>query len=125
MPFQINHSTDVNAVEQVAGAWRRTLADGERMMVIEWTMGAGVTVPMHQHPHEQCGYVVSGEMLFTVEGAERAITAGMGYLVTGNTPHGARFNVPTVIVDVFSPPREDYRNTTSNAPSYMTGTMKA
>jgi quercetin dioxygenase-like cupin family protein len=111
MPYQQNASKNVLAVEQVKGAHRRTLVDGERMMIIEWTMEAGAGVPLHQHPHEQCGYVVSGEMIFTAAGKEHSLTPGMGYLVTGNEPHSARFPVPTIVIDIFSPPREDYRGT--------------
>jgi quercetin dioxygenase-like cupin family protein len=109
MPYQSNHSTQVKPVEQVTGAFRRTLVDGEKMMIIEWTMDPGTAIPLHQHPHEQSGYVISGEMVFFTQGNEHRIRPGMGYLVTGNEPHGARFDVPTVIVDIFSPPRADYR----------------
>ena len=109
MPYQAKHGRHVTAVEQVKGATRRTLVDGEKMMIIEWTMESGTTIPLHHHPHEQSGYIASGEMIFNVEGQEHHLTPGMGYLVTGHEPHGARFDVPTVVVDIFSPPREDYR----------------
>lgn len=109
--FQKNDSQSVQSVEQVPGAFRRVLADGDRMMVIEWMMNPGVVVPIHNHPHEQSGYVVSGEMLFATGGVEHSITAGMGYAVAGTVPHGARFPVATTVIDIFSPPREDYRGT--------------
>ena len=119
--FQAQSSGAAQAVEQVPGAFRRVLADGDRMMVIEWTMNAGVVVPLHNHPHEQSGYVISGEMVFTCDGKENRIMPGMGYAVAGNVPHGARFPVPTVIIDIFSPPREDYRG---DKPSTYTLTPK-
>ncbi|MBI1800254.1 MAG: cupin domain-containing protein, partial [Chloroflexi bacterium] len=107
------------------GGFRRTLGDGEKMMIIEWTFEPGALVRMHQHPHEQCGYVISGEMLFTIEGSERRVPAGMGYSIPGGVPHSARCEQACVLVDIFSPPREDYRATMPGAPSYMSGTMKA
>ena len=109
MTFQKNHGDRVQSVEQVPGAHRHLLVDGDNMMIIEWRMDAGVVVPIHNHPHEQSGYVVSGVMLFTADGAEHVLAPGMGYLVQGHVPHGARFPEPAVIVDIFSPPREDYR----------------
>ncbi len=107
--FQKNDSTDVQPVEQVPGAFRRVLADGNHMMVIEWSMNQGVSVPEHNHPHEQAGYIISGQMLFHCDGKDWVLDPGMGYVVSGGTPHGADFPVATVAVDIFSPPREDYR----------------
>ncbi len=107
--MQAIDSRDVSPVEQVPGAFRRVLADGDRMMVIEWRMDAGVTVPAHNHPHEQSGYIVSGQMNFRCDGKDYALYPGMGYVVSGGTPHSADFPVASVIVDIFSPPREDYR----------------
>ena len=107
--YQQNASKDVKPVEQVAGGLRRTLVDGAKMMLIEWTFKKGVVVPLHQHPHEQCGYIVKGKMIFTCDGEEHVLTPGMSYLVQGNVPHGAQFAAATVAVDIFSPPRADYR----------------
>ena len=123
MPFQSNQSKDVQPVQQIAGGFRRTLGDGDKMMLIEWTFEPGAMVPMHSHPHEQCGYVVAGEMKFTIEGKERSVPAGMGYSIPSNVPHSARFEQSTVLIDIFSPPREDYRASSGGAPSYLTGTM--
>src|SRR5207247_6495910 len=109
--------------QQVKGGNRRVLSDGDRMMLVEWRFEPGATVPEHSHPHEQCGYVISGTMLFTIDGEEREVLLGTGYLIPSNVPHSARFEEFTVLIDVFSPPREDYRESSAGAPSYMMGTM--
>ena len=124
MKFHSHHTNAVAPVEQIPGGFRRVLADGDEMMVIEWRMNPGVNVPLHSHPHEQSGYVISGEMLFTVDGLERAVTPGTAYSIPGNLPHSARFEQPSVLIDIFSPPREDYRAMSATAPSYMLGTMQ-
>ena len=124
MKFHSHHTNAVAPVEQIPGGYRRVLADGDEMMVIEWRMRAGVKVPLHAHPHEQSGYVISGEMLFTVDGVERAVTPGTAYSIPGNLPHSARFEQTSVLIDIFSPPREDYRAMSASAPSYMLGTMQ-
>jgi len=123
MKFHSNHTQAVAPVEQIPGGFRRVLADGEKMMVIEWRMNPGVIVPLHAHPHEQSGYVISGEMLFTIDGVEHAVKPGTAYSIPGNTSHSARFEQASVLIDTFSPPREDYRATSAAAPSYMLGTM--
>jgi quercetin dioxygenase-like cupin family protein len=124
MKFHSHHTNAVAPVEQIPGGFRRVLADGDEMMLIEWRMNTGVNVPLHAHPHEQSGYVISGEMLFTVDGVERAVTPGTAYSIPGNLPHSARFEQPSVLIDIFSPPREDYRAMSASAPSYMLGTMQ-
>ncbi len=121
--FQSNHTSDVEPVQQVRGGHRRVLGDGDHMMLVEWRFEPGATVPEHAHPHEQSGYVISGTMLFKIEGDEREVPMGTGYLIPSGVPHSARFEEFTVLVDVFSPPREDYRESSADAPSYMLGTM--
>lgn len=124
MSFQSNHTNDVQPVEQIPGGQRRVLGDGEQMMLVEWRMQPGTVVPQHSHPHEQSGYVISGKMLFTIDSEEREVPLGTGYLIPSGVPHSARFEEFTVLVDVFSPPREDYRAMSASAPSYMMGTMQ-
>jgi len=107
--IQASDKRKIAPVEQVPGAFRRVMADGDRMMIIEWTMKAGTAVPEHNHPHEQSGYVVKGEMVFRCDGKVFHLKPGMAYVVSGGTSHGAHFPVASVVVDIFSPPREDYR----------------
>src|SRR5260221_2046327 len=113
MKVHSHHTNDVAPVEQIPGGFRRVLADGDRMMVIEWRMNPGVLVPLHAHSHEQSGYVISGEMLFAIDGVEHAVKPGTGYSIAGNVPHSARFEQASVLIDTFSPPREDYRATSA------------
>jgi quercetin dioxygenase-like cupin family protein len=37
-------------------------------MVVEVTLPKGSVVTPHSHPHEQCGYLVSGRLEFTIVG---------------------------------------------------------
>ena len=66
----------------------------------------------HQHPHEQCGYVISGEYRLKVEIPEENIDillhAGDSYAIPGNTPHSFEVIEGGEVVDVFTPQREDY-----------------
>jgi quercetin dioxygenase-like cupin family protein len=100
---------EAKSVEAIPGLIRRTIATGERMMLVEVRAQSGVVLPTHIHPHEQVGYVVSGEMVMTIEGVENVVRAGDSYAIGSDIPHSARFLVKTVVIDVFSPPREDYR----------------
>ena len=91
------------------GAERRILSYGGGMMLVQFTFDAGVTAPVHSHPHEQIGYVVSGEIDLMMEGQETTrLTAGCSYYVAPNVRHGIITRTPTVLVDCFTPIREDF-----------------
>src|SRR2546428_9791509 len=62
MPIVLNSAA--NPVEMLPGVVRRTLTDGDKMMLCEIRMEAGAVVPLHTHPHEQTGYLVSGRCRF-------------------------------------------------------------
>ena len=103
------HRSSATPVEMLPGVVRRTLNDGERMMLIEVTLAQGAVVPLHTHPHEQIGYLASGRLLFEVGDERRELSAGDSWLVPSNVPHQVTALEPSVAVDVFSPPREEYR----------------
>lgn len=96
-------------VEAAPGAIRRTLAVGDKTLLVEWRIRKDATVPLHQHPHEQTGYLAEGEMDMTIGEETRRMLPGDGYLAPGGVPHGMVAIADCLIVDVFSPVREDYR----------------
>lgn len=100
---------DVSPVTMLTGVVRRTMATGEAMMLCEVTLDAGAIVPMHQHIHEQVGYVVRGRVSFEIDGETLILGAGDSYAIGSNIPHEARAIEDSIVIDVFSPPREEYR----------------
>lgn len=96
-------------VEMLPGLIRRTLAWGEKAMICEFTAEEGVVIPMHNHPHEQVGYVLSGRVEFTVRDETFIANTGDSYALPGHTPHAAHFLTPTTLIEVFSPVREEYQ----------------
>ena len=105
----IYRNTDATPVEMLPGLVQRTLADGETMMMCEFTFEADVEVPNHTHPHEQVGYVVSGRVRMIIDGQRFELGPGDSYRAPSNVPHGAVALEPAVVIDAFSPPRQDYR----------------
>jgi len=81
----------------------------ERTTVGEVHLKADTTVPIHQHPHEQVTYVISGRFKFTVGNETTVLEPGMVALIPGNTPHGGTTLTDCVVFDLFAPVREDYR----------------
>jgi len=103
------HRSSATPVEMLPGVVRRTLTEGERMMLIEVTLDQGTVVPLHTHPHEQIGYLASGRLLWELGDERRELSAGDSWLVPPNIPHQVTALEPSVAIDIFSPPREEYR----------------
>ena len=99
---------EATAIEMFPGVVRRTLNSGDRTTLVEITMTQGATVPAHNHPHEQVGYVASGRVRFAIDGQARELTAGDSYLVPGGATHEVTALEPSVCIDCFSPVREEY-----------------
>ena len=85
-----------------------SLAVGERSMVTKMNYIIGNYATEHSHPHEQCGYVISGKYLMTIEENEFILEAGDSYAVPGNTLHSFKVLESGEVIDVFTPHREDY-----------------
>ena len=105
----LTHRSDAAPVEMLPGVTRRTLNSSEGMMLIEVVFEKGAVVPSHSHPHEQIGYLASGRLLFELDDQRREVATGDSWLVPPNVPHQVTALEPSVAIDVFSPPREEYR----------------
>lgn len=67
---------------------------------------------IHSHPEEQWGVLLEGECIRTQGGEEVAVKEGDFWHTPGNVPHGIRTGQQgAVVLDVFCPPRPEYRNT--------------
>ena len=100
---------DAKTVQALPGLTRKTLAVSQSMMMCEFTFEANVQIPIHSHPHDQVGYLVKGRVEMTIDGNKFELHAGDSYSAPSNVPHGALTLEPSIIVDTFCPPREDYR----------------
>ena len=91
------------------GTVRRVMAYSDSLMVCELEVAKGTPGGLHSHPHDQITYVVSGALEFSVGGEISAVHAGDTILMPGNVEHGlVRVLEDSVIVDTFSPKREDF-----------------
>lgn len=105
----ILRNLDSKPVEMKPGLVRRTLVSGQTMMICEFTFEANVEIPPHTHPHEQVGYVAKGRVRMTIGDQQFILGPGDSYCAPSGIQHSALTLEPTVIIDTFSPPREDYR----------------
>ena len=87
---------------------RTVLATGGSLMTVEFRFLRGTVGALHAHPHEQVGYVVSGRFAFTLSGVTKVLGPGDSYYVPPNEVHGAEALEDGILLDVFTPPREDF-----------------
>ena len=94
--------------ELVAGVEFKTTVFGDRTLMGEFRAVRGASVPLHSHHHEQTGYLVSGRMKFVIGEDRFEVGAGDSWCIPGNVEHSADFLEDSVVIEVFSPVREEY-----------------
>ena len=96
------------ASEPEAGLKRRVLAYNDKLFVAEHRMKKGWVGTVHNHPHEQVVYVVQGHLTVNCQGRTFELRTGDTFVVRGGVEHGASAIEDSLVVDVFTPCREDY-----------------
>jgi quercetin dioxygenase-like cupin family protein len=94
--------------EAIQGVHIKATVYGKQTLLTEVRLDKGAIIPVHCHPHEQTGYLVSGQMDFLVNGAHFIAHPGDSWNIPSQTEHGATAIQASVVVEVFSPVREDY-----------------
>ena len=83
---------------------------GENIMMMLVDIAPNANVPTHTHENEQAGRVLSGSFKLVIDGKENILKEGDHYLIPSNVPHSAHgTNSSSLALDIFSPPREDYK----------------
>lgn len=95
-------------VELLDGISIKTLVHGEKSLTAKFRLVKGAALPLHKHPHEQTGYLLSGRMKFVIDGAEHMAEAGDSWSIAGNIMHGAEVIEDSIVLEVFTPVRADY-----------------
>ena len=108
MPYFYDPS-EIERREMAPGVGLRTMW-GEKIMMSLVEIAPSSVVPAHSHPHEQAGLVLQGEFDFTIGGETRRVKQGDAYVIPGGVEHGLTASDEWALaLDIFSPPREDYK----------------
>jgi len=86
----------------------KTVAHGEKTLMAEFHMTMGADLPEHSHPHEQTGYLISGKLVLMIDKERHMVEPGDTWCIPGDIPHSAEILENSVVVEVFSPVREDF-----------------
>ena len=90
------------------GVHRQVLAHDPSLMMVRVRFSAGAIGALHHHAHRQVSYVAEGTFEVQIGEERRLLRAGDSFIVEPNVPHGVTAREAGLLVDVFSPAREDF-----------------
>ena len=106
--------TDLPDIDPLA-IWdgvRARPVEGERITLAVVELEADAVVPEHRHPNEQLGIMLRGSGRFRVGDETRDVGPGSTWRILADVPHELTVGPEgAVVIDVFSPPRADWRGT--------------
>ncbi len=97
-----------NYKEILPGVFMKPLTHGSKTLLCEFRLKMGAKIPEHQHPQEQTGYLVSGALRLFGDDGEAIVEFGHSWNFKGGISHGAEALEDSVVIEVFSPLRNDY-----------------
>lgn len=102
------NEAEIQWTELGGGVSRKILGYDNQIMMVKVKFEKGSIGSAHQHFHTQTTYCASGKFEFTVDGEKSIINVGDGVYIEPNLVHGALCLEAGVLIDIFSPVREDF-----------------
>ena len=90
------------------GLRRKIMGFDDKIMLVKVDFKTGAVGQMHNHHHSQVTYVESGEFEMTIGEEVKTIRGGDSYYIPPFVMHGCVCTQDGVLIDVFSPHREDF-----------------
>ncbi len=100
--------SDMQWEELGGGVSRKFLGYDNQIMMVKVNFEKGAEGTPHQHFHTQATYCAKGKFEFTIDGEKSIVEAGDGVYIEPNLLHGAICLEEGILIDVFSPVREDF-----------------
>jgi quercetin dioxygenase-like cupin family protein len=100
--------------EQINDAIARRFITGDSVTIGRFELKQGGVVPSHAHANEQISMVLSGVLLFRIDGVETVVKAGEVMQIPANVAHQVDVLEDTLVVDLFSPIRQDWIDKTDS-----------
>lgn len=90
------------------GITRQILGYGPEIMVVRVWFEKGSAGDVHSHRHSQSTYVESGKFEVFIDGTKQVLETGDSFYIAPHLDHGAVCLEAGVLIDTFSPLREDF-----------------
>ena len=99
---------EVEAEDVGGGIMRQIMGYNDELMLVKVQFSEGAIGYTHNHPHSQLAFVESGEFEFTIGEETKVLKTGDCAYVPPDVEHGAVCTKAGVLLDIFSPAREDF-----------------
>ena len=99
---------DIAREQTAEGVERKLLAYCDELMCVENHFEKGAAGALHNHPHTQITYVACGKFEFTIGDEKKTVEAGDTLLKQNGITHGCVCLEKGILVDFFTPMREDF-----------------
>lgn len=90
------------------GVKRKIMSYDDTLMLVKVSFETGGVGALHQHYHHQITHVESGVFEVEIDGRKKLLSAGDVYHIPPNVVHGCVCLEAGVLIDAFSPMREDF-----------------
>lgn len=101
-------ANDIEIEDVGGGISRQVLGYGPDLMLVRVGFRKGAVGEAHSHEHSQSSYVESGIFRVEVDGRHEVLRAGDSFYIAPHVRHGAVCLEDGVLIDTFSPAREDF-----------------
>ncbi|MFV0504959.1 MAG: cupin domain-containing protein [Lachnospirales bacterium] len=103
-----NYNNEIETKDLGNGVKRKIMAYSDNIMMVEMSFQKDAVGTLHSHPHEQVTYILEGEFEFTVGEQKKIVKKGDVLYKQPNIIHGAVAITDGLLIDVFTPAREDF-----------------
>ena len=110
----VQHRWSDIAPEQINAEVLRQYITADRVTIARFELKGGGVVPRHAHENEQVSIVLSGALLFRIDGREITVRGGEVMQIPGSVAHEVEVLEDALVIDVFSPIRQDWIDKTDN-----------
>ncbi len=96
-------------VKEVAPGFLSKLIHTETNTINFVEVKIGSIIPNHQHPHQQCTFILEGEFQLIVNNIPQVLKPGIFAIIPPFAWHHGKAITNCKLIDIFSPVREDYK----------------
>jgi quercetin dioxygenase-like cupin family protein len=90
------------------GVRRKVMAYGDELMGVYVEFKRDAIGALHSHPHVQITYIQSGSFAVHIGSETRELGAGDFYYIPPHVVHGVEAREDSILIDVFTPMREEF-----------------
>lgn len=109
LPCPVFYHDNESAWEDLGeGVSRKICGYDDKIMLVKVRFEAGSIGPLHEHFHSQVTYVDSGLFEASINGEKHMLKKGDSFYAQPHHIHGVLCIEPGVLVDIFSPKRDDF-----------------